>query len=178
VIDSIFDDEICLISKPLCFVAARLEHPPLASGSGTQFTTTSDPLMSNGNGNACTPTGNPSTASLFQPNYELPSASTLQSSASQFQPKFEFPPSSLLQPPASPFLFEPKSEYDTPVSPLKAGMKRCEVCHKMILRNMARHMLVHTGEKNHVCAICSKVFNRKDNLQCHLQLMHKETTAS
>lgn len=37
-------------------------------------------------------------------------------------------------------------------------------------QKLARHTLVHTGEKSHVCHICSRAFSLKHNLKSHLKI--------
>ncbi|XP_035892629.1 zinc finger protein 675-like isoform X2 [Anopheles stephensi] len=44
---------------------------------------------------------------------------------------------------------------------------KCPVCGTMQQR-LKQHMLVHTGEKKHVCPVCQKAFSQKGNLTYHM----------
>lgn len=49
----------------------------------------------------------------------------------------------------------------------KENGKKCAWCGKVIARDMARHMRVHTGEKSHTCCKCGKGFSRSDACKTH-----------
>uniref|UniRef100_A0AAG5DQD6 Uncharacterized protein n=1 Tax=Anopheles atroparvus TaxID=41427 RepID=A0AAG5DQD6_ANOAO len=49
----------------------------------------------------------------------------------------------------------------------KARKTECQVCGSM-QQNLKQHMLVHTGEKRHVCPYCSKAFSQRGNLTHHM----------
>ncbi|XP_078147482.1 zinc finger Y-chromosomal protein 1-like [Centroberyx gerrardi] len=43
--------------------------------------------------------------------------------------------------------------------------------------SLARHSFIHTGEKPYACRLCDLRFNRRDNLQHHLDRLHPEGVA-
>ena len=53
----------------------------------------------------------------------------------------------------------------------RGGRHVCEVCDKDFAsaRNLARHNLIHTGEKPFKCRVCDKAFSDKSNLTVHLR---------
>ncbi|KAG5675448.1 hypothetical protein PVAND_005352 [Polypedilum vanderplanki] len=57
------------------------------------------------------------------------------------------------------------------LAPLKAGMARCKVCKKMYRKgSLARHEIIHTGNKPHKCDQCPMAFYQKSDLQRHLTI--------
>lgn len=51
----------------------------------------------------------------------------------------------------------------------KAGLARCKVCKKMYRKgSLARHEIIHTGNKPHQCEICPMAFYQKSDLQRHV----------
>lgn len=52
---------------------------------------------------------------------------------------------------------------------VKSGMARCKVCKKMYRKgSLARHEIIHTGNKMHKCEDCDKSFYQKSDLQRHI----------
>ncbi|GIY82731.1 hypothetical protein CDAR_581131 [Caerostris darwini] len=50
----------------------------------------------------------------------------------------------------------------------------CDLCGRaQYLSEFKRRLLVHTGERHHVCQHCREAFGRKDNLNRHKKT-HKE----
>ncbi|CAL9697760.1 unnamed protein product [Knipowitschia caucasica] len=56
----------------------------------------------------------------------------------------------------------------------------CEVCGKVMAckSSLQRHVLVHSGTQPYCCRFCRLRFNRKDNLQHHLRIMHPHGSTS
>lgn len=50
----------------------------------------------------------------------------------------------------------------------------CDVCGKVMKNksSLARHSFIHTGKKPFACHLCELRFNRRDNLQHHLNRLH------
>lgn len=50
----------------------------------------------------------------------------------------------------------------------------CDVCGKVMKNksSLARHSFIHTGKKPFACQLCDLRFNRRDNLQHHLNRLH------
>lgn len=50
----------------------------------------------------------------------------------------------------------------------------CDVCGKVMKNksSLARHSFIHTGKKPFACHLCEMRFNRRDNLQHHLNRLH------
>ena len=55
----------------------------------------------------------------------------------------------------------------------KSKGAECPICFKFIAwkKDLARHVLIHTGEKPFVCQVCNRAFNDKSNLNKH-QIIH------
>jgi uncharacterized Zn-finger protein len=51
---------------------------------------------------------------------------------------------------------------------------RCQFCNKVNGSRLAleRHMLTHTGERNHVCNYCNKAFTICSSLYRHIRALH------
>ncbi|XP_034035951.1 zinc finger protein 16-like [Thalassophryne amazonica] len=50
----------------------------------------------------------------------------------------------------------------------------CDICGKVMKckSSLARHSFIHTGQKPYTCSLCDLRFNRRDNLQHHLNHLH------
>lgn len=47
----------------------------------------------------------------------------------------------------------------------------CQICGKLIpKREINKHLRYHTGDKPHVCSICSHGFHRADSLRMHMKI--------
>jgi uncharacterized Zn-finger protein len=47
-------------------------------------------------------------------------------------------------------------------------MARCNICRKVYSRgSLARHQIIHTGQKSYECNQCGKAFYQKSDLQRH-----------
>ncbi|XP_028288871.1 zinc finger protein 2-like [Parambassis ranga] len=55
----------------------------------------------------------------------------------------------------------------------------CDVCGKVMKNksSLARHSFIHTGKKPFACHLCELRFNRRDNLQHHLNRLHPNGVA-
>ncbi|KAM6900449.1 zinc finger X-chromosomal protein-like [Xenentodon cancila] len=55
----------------------------------------------------------------------------------------------------------------------------CDVCGKVMKNksSLARHSFIHTGKKPFACHLCNLRFNRRDNLQHHLNRLHPNGVA-
>ena len=55
---------------------------------------------------------------------------------------------------------------------MSAKLKSCQFCPQTFKRNehLARHTLIHSGEKKHKCNTCSRHFSRLDALKRHTRL--------
>lgn len=55
----------------------------------------------------------------------------------------------------------------------------CDVCGKVMKNksSLARHSFIHTGKKPFACHLCDLHFNRRDNLQHHLNRLHPNGVA-
>lgn len=55
----------------------------------------------------------------------------------------------------------------------------CDVCGKVMKNksSLARHSFIHTGKKPFACNLCELRFNRRDNLQHHLNRLHPNGVA-
>ncbi|XP_040922273.1 zinc finger protein 436-like [Toxotes jaculatrix] len=55
----------------------------------------------------------------------------------------------------------------------------CDVCGKVMKNksSLARHSFIHTGKKPFACHLCDLRFNRRDNLQHHLNRLHPNGVA-
>ncbi|XP_030611973.1 zinc finger protein 436-like [Archocentrus centrarchus] len=55
----------------------------------------------------------------------------------------------------------------------------CDVCGKVMKNksSLARHSFIHTGKKPFACHLCELHFNRRDNLQHHLNRLHPDGVA-
>ncbi|KAM9839817.1 zinc finger Y-chromosomal protein 1-like [Aulostomus maculatus] len=55
----------------------------------------------------------------------------------------------------------------------------CDVCGKVMKNksSLARHSFIHTGKKPYACHLCELRFNRRDNLQHHLNRLHPNGVA-
>lgn len=62
---------------------------------------------------------------------------------------------------------------------LEPGSIMCDVCGKVMKNksSMARHSFIHTGKKPYACHLCDMHFNRRDNLQHHLNRLHPNGVA-
>ncbi|XP_070709131.1 zinc finger protein ZFP2-like [Pempheris klunzingeri] len=56
----------------------------------------------------------------------------------------------------------------------------CHICgkDKKCRSQLARHVIIHTGERPYACDLCAAHFNRRGNLQQHRKRMHGVGTAS
>lgn len=57
---------------------------------------------------------------------------------------------------------------------LELDSTMCDVCGKVMKNkaSLARHSFIHTGMKPYACHLCELRFNRRDNLQYHLNRLH------
>ncbi|XP_026218048.1 zinc finger protein 708-like isoform X2 [Anabas testudineus] len=57
---------------------------------------------------------------------------------------------------------------------LEPDSTMCDVCGKVMKNksSLARHSFIHTGKKPFACHLCDLRFNRRDNLQHHLNRLH------
>uniref|UniRef100_A0A3Q3JI75 C2H2-type domain-containing protein n=1 Tax=Monopterus albus TaxID=43700 RepID=A0A3Q3JI75_MONAL len=57
---------------------------------------------------------------------------------------------------------------------LEPDSTMCDVCGKVMKNksSLARHSFIHTGKKPFACHLCNLRFNRRDNLQHHLNQLH------
>ena len=55
----------------------------------------------------------------------------------------------------------------------------CDVCHKLFTfyAFLRRHSVTHTEEKEFICEICQRSFNRRDNLLKHQADLHSNVTS-
>ncbi|XP_041817537.1 zinc finger protein 708-like [Chelmon rostratus] len=62
---------------------------------------------------------------------------------------------------------------------LEPGSTMCDVCGKVMKNksSLARHSFIHTGKKPFACHLCDLRFNRRDNLQHHLNRLHPNGVA-
>lgn len=52
---------------------------------------------------------------------------------------------------------------------LKNGMAKCNICKKVYTKgSLARHQIIHTGEKQFKCEDCGKAFYQKSDLERHV----------
>lgn len=51
---------------------------------------------------------------------------------------------------------------------------RCQLCNKIngSRKALERHLLTHTGEKNHVCYYCNQAFSLSSNMYRHIRSRH------
>lgn len=62
-------------------------------------------------------------------------------------------------------------EYSSKKSPtvLKNGLARCNICKKIYTKgSLARHQIIHTGNKQFKCEDCGKAFYQKSDLERHV----------
>ncbi|KAI3355006.1 hypothetical protein L3Q82_004795 [Scortum barcoo] len=62
---------------------------------------------------------------------------------------------------------------------LEPDSTMCDVCGKVMKNksSLARHSFIHTGKKPFACHLCDLRFNRRDNLQHHLNRLHPNGVA-
>lgn len=62
---------------------------------------------------------------------------------------------------------------------LEPDSTMCDVCGKVMKNksSLARHSFIHTGKKPYACHLCELRFNRRDNLQHHLNRLHPNGVA-
>ncbi|XP_039859788.1 endothelial zinc finger protein induced by tumor necrosis factor alpha-like [Simochromis diagramma] len=84
-----------------------------------------------------------------------------------------------LQPlPAAPGAL-PTDSQDVAAVKLELDSTVCDVCGKVMKNksSLARHSFIHTGKKPFACHLCELRFNRRDNLQHHLNRLHPDGVA-
>ncbi len=73
--------------------------------------------------------------------------------------------------PKFPWMDQQKTSQISHLANPKVTLKNfsCEVCQKRFGRriDLARHSLIHTGEKPYKCDVCANSFNRKSTLTKH-----------
>uniref|UniRef100_A0A668TBE3 C2H2-type domain-containing protein n=1 Tax=Oreochromis aureus TaxID=47969 RepID=A0A668TBE3_OREAU len=84
----------------------------------------------------------------------------------------------LQPPPSAPGAVRPGSQ-DVAAVKLELESTVCDVCGKVMKNksSLARHSFIHTGKKPFACHLCELRFNRRDNLQHHLNRLHPDGVA-
>ncbi|GAA6234202.1 zinc finger protein 708-like [Lates japonicus] len=86
--------------------------------------------------------------------------------------------------PSPPALGDARLDLDSQRAPvgvvkLEPDSTVCDVCGKVMKNksSLARHSFIHTGKKPFACHLCDLRFNRRDNLQHHLNRLHPNGVA-
>lgn len=85
----------------------------------------------------------------------------------------------IVSPPSPSALHDVQLHSDSQHAPLRVvklepDSTMCDVCGKVMKNksSLARHSFIHTGKKPFACHLCDLRFNRRDNLQHHLNRLH------
>ncbi|XP_077410001.1 zinc finger Y-chromosomal protein 1-like [Vanacampus margaritifer] len=72
-----------------------------------------------------------------------------------------------------PVWISPKGDAAVAVK-LEMGTNACDICGQVMKNksSLARHSIIHTGQKPFACHLCDLRFNRRDNLRHHLSRLH------
>ena len=68
--------------------------------------------------------------------------------------------------------FDKQSSYHNHNLTHQINKNKCKHCDKNFARSgdLAKHMMIHTGQKNFKCTVCNKQFTQNGNLKVHMRI--------